>query len=118
MSVVPSQFELLHRSLDASESRHKVISHNIANANTPGFRASYVGFEESLRKELEKRQPNLDNVEATVKETDTAAIQLNGNNVDLDQQITELDKNALLYQTYAQLLSTKINMMRTAITGR
>ena len=40
-----------------------------------------------------------------------------GNNVDIDREIGQLNKNAMLQQTYVQLLSTYLEQMRLAIQG-
>ena len=118
MSVIPSQFELLSKTLEFTATNHRVISQNLANVNTPGFRTKEVRFQDNLLKALGSSQADIDDVEATIVESGGLPVQLNGNNVDIDQQMTDLDKNALLHQTYTQLLATKISMMRTAITGR
>ena len=111
-------FELLQKSMEMATASHHIISDNLANANTPGFHAKHVEFLGELRKQLQSKNPDLRRVVANAVETEGLPEQLNGNTVDVDQQITNLEKNALLHQTYAQLLSAKISMMRTAITGR
>ncbi|MBQ7630419.1 MAG: flagellar basal body rod protein FlgB, partial [Selenomonadaceae bacterium] len=42
----------LSRGMTAATMRQEVISHNIANVNTPNYRRSVVNFEETLAKEL------------------------------------------------------------------
>ena len=44
--------EILSRGLDAASLRQEVISNNIANVETPGFKASRVSFEDELRRAL------------------------------------------------------------------
>ena len=118
VSVIPSQFELLRKSLEAVSLRHQVISQNLANVNTPGFRAQEVAFDESLARELAKSPGDLGNVQIDVRATEGLDERLDGNNVDIDREVTELNKNELLQATYTQLLATKISIMRHAITGR
>ncbi len=118
VSVTPSQFELLRKSLEAVSLRHQVISQNLANVNTPGFRAQEVAFDESLARELAKSQGDLSNVKMDVRAIEGLDERLDGNNVDIDREVTELNKNELLQATYTQMLATKISMMRSAITGR
>ncbi len=118
MSVTPSQFDLLRKSLDVTSRRHTVISHNLANANTPGFHASHVEFQEALLKEMSKGSPDPSSVSEKVVETEGLMVRFDGNNVDMDQQMSQMDKNAMLYETFTQLMATKISMMRTAINGR
>ena len=51
--VGSSMVNSLSGALGAAELRHKVISNNIANVNTPHFKKSVVDFEELLAKELQ-----------------------------------------------------------------
>ena len=43
---------------------------------------------------------------------------LDGNNVDIDSEMMRLSKNTLLNNTYLQIISTKMAMMRRAVDGR
>ncbi|MEM7314783.1 MAG: flagellar biosynthesis protein FlgB [Planctomycetota bacterium] len=117
MSVTPSQFDLLGKSIDISSLRHKVISHNLANSNTPEFHASHVEFQDALIREMKNAKPDPASIKEKVAETEGLRERFDGNNVDMDQQISQMDKNAILYQTYTQIMATKISMMRTAING-
>lgn len=116
-TVKPSQLQLLQRLLHGASLRQKVLSHNVANVNTPGYHRKSVSFEQqlsALTADPEKHQ----NLEPMIFETEGLPERADGNNVDIDREIGELNKNALLYQTYAQILASKMSMMRTAITGR
>lgn len=98
--------------------RHKVIAQNVANANTPGFRAQEVAFEEHLLRSLREPGPGAEDVHPEVRWVEGLVPRMDGNNVDIDREVAELNKNALKYETYTQLLATKLSMMRSAITGR
>ena len=117
VSVIPSQFELLKQSIDALSLRHKVVSQNLANLNTPGYRAKEVIFEEELGKRLRSGRNQSLNEPLVRVDADRSA-RFDGNTVDLDLEVSALEKNAMLYETYTELLSSKISMMRSAITGR
>jgi flagellar basal body rod protein FlgB len=41
-----------------------------------------------------------------------------GNTVDVNREIGNLNHNALMHQAYLQILATKLSQMKTAITGR
>ncbi len=41
-----------------------------------------------------------------------------GNNVDVDFEVSQLSKNAIFHQALTQIMATKISMMRSAITGQ
>lgn len=119
VSIVPQQFDLLQQLLDATAVRHRVVAQNVANAQTPGYRRLEVDFEEEFSKQLQGRGgfQAASQLEPTVRESDTPSSRPDGNNVDIDKEMGLLSKNALLYQTYAQVIASKLAMMRSAITG-
>ena len=111
-----AQLQLLHRLMDASEIRHRVLSQNVANVNTPGYHRLDVEFEELLAQELQgSGSSTAGGTVPQVVETTGLPQRADGNNVDIDQEIGQLNKNSLLYQTYAQLLASNLGMMRRAI---
>jgi flagellar basal-body rod protein FlgB len=114
MTTGPSQLGLLSQLLDATEMRHRVISQNIANVNTPGYQARVVEFEAALSQRLtgggetESVKPQIEFETGLVARSD-------GNNVDIDRESGRLHQNALLYQTYSQMLASYFDSMRRAI---
>lgn len=115
MESLNPQFDLLGRLISASEVRHRVISHNLANVNTPNYRRMDVSFEEELARELtgKGRQSATPQVVMSAGH----AVRSDGNNVDIDKEIGQLNKNAMLQQTYLQLLGNHLEQMRLAIQG-
>jgi len=122
MTSLNSQFDLLGRLIEATEVRQRAISNNIANVNTPNYRRMDVEFEEQLAKELNSLKNSNGNSTITAKPemvlTQGLTSRADGNNVDIDQEIGHLNKNAMLQQTYIQLLSTYLDQMRLAIQGQ
>jgi flagellar basal-body rod protein FlgB len=119
MSVTPSQFGLLSKLLDSSALRHRAVSQNLANVNTPGYRRLEVSFEEQLARQMNgKGQVDLEGLKLEMMESKGLPERADGNNVDIDVEMGQMNKNALLYQTYTQVLASKIGTMRSAITGR
>jgi len=121
MQSLNSQFDLLGRLIDATEVRHRAISNNIANVNTPNYRRMDVEFEEQLTRELSGPKNADGSARMTAKPemvlTPGLTARADGNNVDIDREIGQLNKNAMLQQTYVQLLSTYLEQMRLAIQG-
>ena len=117
MSVTPSQFHLISKLMDASAIRQRVVGQNIANVNTPGYTAREVDFESQLAEQLRAGSEPGD-VVPQIRLSEGAAVRSDGNNVDIDHEIGQLNKNGMLYHTYVQVLTTKISQMRSAITGR
>jgi flagellar basal-body rod protein FlgB len=119
MSVKPAQFDMLHELLNTAQTRHQVISRNVANVNTPGYKRQEVDFRDLLAKVLAGGDGNnLGEVRTRVVEQGGLPERADGNNVDMDIEMGQLSKNALMYQTYAQVLSSNLAMMRSAIMGR
>lgn len=119
MSVIPAQLDMLNGLLHVSEARHRVISQNIANVNTPRYRRLDVSFEEAVRGILAAESAGVvPGIEPEVREVEGLAARADGNNVDIDQEMAALSKNSLLYQTITQVLASRLGTMRSAITGR
>ena len=119
MTVIPSQFDTLAKLVDSSQLRHRVISQNVANVNTPGYRTQEVSFEEMLAARLRADQSaDVSDLKPSVQLVEGLPERADGNNVDIDKQMGQLDKNALLYQAYVQILASKLATMQSAITGQ
>jgi flagellar basal-body rod protein FlgB len=103
---------VLQKMLDIAAFRHKVLASNIANADTPGYKAKDISFEKELQKavtgvsidyEITESQPTLQNRDF--------------NTVDLNIEMAKVAENTLIYNTATQLLSTNIRMMKDALKG-
>lgn len=119
MAILDSQLDLLTRLVDATEMRQKVIGQNIANVNTPGYRRMEVNFEQALAAELARSAASHAIHKATPQTGYTAGLgaRADGNNVDIDMEIGQMNKNALLQQVYLQVIGAEMGMMRRAIDG-
>ncbi len=112
------QVDMLGRLLDMAQTRHSAISQNLANVDTPGYQRLEVTFEESLGRTISGsagRKP--EDFQPVIRRTAGGAQRADGNNVDVDMEIGDLNQNALLYQTYVQVLATQLAQMRAAIGG-
>ncbi len=76
-------------------------------------------FEDELSRELGSR-PGWEALTTTPHVQDVAGLKqcADGNNVDIDHELTQLDKSAVAYQAYTEILATKFSQIRSAITGR
>jgi len=119
MAVTPSQFDLLTKVLDVTVLRHEVLSQNVANVNTPGYRTLDVSFDATLRNHMEQHgEAGVLQLQPQVAEDPLAPARLDGNTVDIDREMMLLSKNTLLNNAYLQILGTKTAMMRRAISGQ
>lgn len=110
MNATLSPLAGLARLLDVSALRHRVIAQNVANVDTPGYQRLEVVFEDELAAGSGGR-PQVVAATGTPMRPD-------GNTVTIEQEMGDLNKNTLLYQTAAQLLASRIATQRAAIAGR
>jgi flagellar basal-body rod protein FlgB len=92
--------------------RQRAIADNIANINTPEYLAKRVSFESSLQSAIGGGDPA-----STVITTRTSLepTQLNGNNVNLDEETVSITDTGLKYQTTVEALTAKYQLLKTAI---
>ena len=120
MTSFNDQMNVLSRLVSAVEQRQQVIAHNIANVNTPNYKRLELDFEKALSNELaqiEKSGKSTAQAQPVVQQTQGLATRADGNNVDIDMEVGQLNKNALLQQMYLQVMSAEMSMMRRAIDG-
>ncbi|MCR4321122.1 MAG: flagellar basal body rod protein FlgB [Candidatus Brocadiaceae bacterium] len=112
---------LLEKMLDVSSIKHKVIANNIANVNTPGYKKMEVSFADQLEKALNEDSMNkFDTLQPKIvisKEDTSETVRNDGNNVDMDKEVSSLVKNTLTYSIYTQLLAKKYEGIKSAIEG-
>ncbi len=119
---------VLDKALDASSLRETVIANNMANINTPGYKRREVDFESLLRQELDNIKWNsLDEKVQNVQLSHLDAgvhfdmqaygydYRLDGNNVDVDVENTELASEQLRYQLIADSVTQEFSRLQTAI---
>lgn len=114
---------ILRKSLDALWLRQKVISNNLANNDTPGFKSSTVLFEEFLKDALngasldkEDVQKKLDSLQPAVITNQTTASKADGNNVDVDAENMEFVRTQIEYEYLTRMLSSEISRMKYIVT--
>lgn len=109
---------LLSEMTRAASLRHQVLSQNIANIDTPGYRPMEVSFGEELRLASGAGEPPATVVKASVV-TDPfiGAGRYDGNAVDLDRQMAKMAENALWHNALIQILNSRMNLLRTAVRG-
>lgn len=114
-------YELIKKSLDAVTLRQKVTANNIANINTKGFKRSEVVFESMLKDELDKIEndpESINGLNAKVVKDNSTGFREDGNNIDLDLEMSNMAANNIMYNTLINQLNTKLNVMKTIIEGK
>lgn len=123
---------LLEKALAGSSLRHKVISNNIANINTPGYKRKEVSFEDELATAAEAGEhrqgmtrthpghllPVTGKPEMNrIRTIDTTSLRTDGNNVDIDAEMAAMTKNNIFYNTVAQRINGYYTNIKSAIKG-
>ena len=122
------------KSLDAAWLRNEVLSHNIANIDTPTYKRKDVDFEKYLRYALSSglddlivnRRHNfrfsskpysIESIQPEVKEEyNSMAMRIDGNNMDIDEEMAQMAKNTIRYNVILQNLNGKFSKIMHAIT--
>jgi flagellar basal-body rod protein FlgB len=110
--------------------KNNVISGNIANAETPGYKAKKMDFEEALARQIDidglrslstshsEHIPVGGRVSARAKteiyDNPDAATSQDGNTVDLEKEMTVLAENQLQYKAAIQLINKKLAALKYA----
>jgi flagellar basal-body rod protein FlgB len=104
---------VLHTALNGISFRQDVIADNIANVDTPGFRARSVDFESSLKSAVESGGIGTSGVDVRVLPTNTPVGE-NGNNVDLRKESMAAMQSVFQFQIVSRSVSDRLDNMRTA----
>lgn len=114
-------FRLLEQLIQFTSARHGVLTSNIANADTPGYKAKDVSFNKTLNDELELATTNAGHtrtgggISPLNIETISANAWADGNTVELDMEVAKMTENSMLFQAGLSMLSTRIRMFKNAI---
>lgn len=114
MIQFPEHIDRIATLTEVTELRHRVISHNLANVNTPGYQRLDVSFDEQLFKARRHAEAGPVSHPTVIQDPDRTP-GMDGNSVDIDHEIGQLKRNSMLFQTYAQILSTHFDTMRRAM---
>lgn len=102
---------LINRALDGLSMRFTATAENVANANSPGFRALRVSFEEALRTAAADGPAALARVVPQMERTAAEG------GVRLDQELATASETAMRYGALLDLLGRQMQISRIAITG-
>ena len=118
--------QLLEEMIRSSAFRHKVLASNIANADTPGYKAKDVPFRQEMNNQsIKMTQTSPDHIQTAKNPKEIQGMVPvertsweDGNNVTLDIELANMTENALLYEAGVKLLSKKLQIYKNAVRGR
>lgn len=106
--------------LTVHERRHRVLATNIANLETPGYRARDTDFRRALAQAFSPSAVETGEVpkEATRLHEDLEMpARADGNTVDLDLQMAQLADNTSRYTALSRILGKRLALLRQAVDG-
>lgn len=106
---------LLERYLDLLTLRQRVTSSNIANADTPGYRAREVDFRQEVLSLLNQGLAQRPSAAITVREVWGDAARNDGNNVSLERELGSLADTQMRFGVAALLLQKKLRGLKSVI---
>src|ERR1043166_9510524 len=95
----------LEHYMDLLGKRQQLVAANIANADTPGYKAKDIDFQFEFTSLMQGGTPN-------VIETPGLTVKNDGNNVDMERQSRLLAENALRFNLASNLLRSQIRTVR------
>lgn len=119
--------------LDGLSQRQQVISHNLANVDTPGYKAQMVSFEGALNRALSQNKSSIQmqttseghiagsgsgSMAIQITERPGGSTRADGNNVDIDTELIDQTETGLRYQAISQVLSKKLILLKAIATAR
>ena len=132
MRIFDHTIQLLERTLDLRSARQRVIASNVANEETPGYRASELNFMDQLRSAQQGRLPvvlaatqprhfglhgaqGVQAVTGKLNEVPAGDLPLDANSVNLELEMAKLSDNAMQYNTAATILAKKFHGLLNVI---
>jgi len=132
MSSLEQHLSVYSQAMNLRTQRHQVLASNIANADTPNYKARDFSFDKAMQNAMSGRGNGSIALATTASghqrgsgmaggatlqfrtETQSAA---DGNTVDMDVERTQIAENALQYQVLTQLIGDKFKGMRSALAS-
>ncbi len=120
---------LVQKALDGTWQRQKVIANNIANHETPGYKAGKVSFEQSLINQVKHLQASsvyksdtaqniesINNSKILIHTDHSIAERADGNSVNLESENIQMAKTQIQYQFLTRTLTDYYSRLRYAIS--
>lgn len=125
---VYNNIDFYKKALDGTWERNKVITHNMANVNTPNYKRKIVTFEEQLKKSISTNKIALvktndkhisigtNRFTPTITEDKTLSYRIDGNNVNIDLEAADLAKNSIMYDALIKQVIGEFDKIKNVIS--
>ena len=131
MTIFDHTMQLLHRTLDLRQARQRVIASNIANEETPGYRAADFNFQDSLHAAQRGRGPvtlavtqsqhmgvrgdAVQQVTGELNPVPAGDLPLDANSVNIELEMAKMSDNAMQYNSAASIMAIRFRQLMGAI---
>jgi flagellar basal-body rod protein FlgB len=128
MNIFGSTISQLERGLDFSATKGKAISQNIANIDTPNYKAKNVSFKEvfanvkansieAYRTDVRHINFKPNTTHSGVFDYSNLRYRQDGNGVDMDKEQADLAANQIYYNAVVDRINGKFNTLQNVIKG-
>jgi flagellar basal-body rod protein FlgB len=129
LKLFSNTISTLENALNYSSTKQKVISQNIANVDTPNYKAKDVSFKAMLQNEMGQSMHAFRTDQRHFEFTETGSAQSgiidrgnvqynhNGNSVDLDKEMSDLAENQIYYNALVERMNGKFSTLQNVIRG-
>ena len=128
MKIMDTTMKTLAASLNMRQMRNEIISSNIANAETPGYKAKRLDFEQALQRaiDIDRTQTlktsdpkhyrigggGFENLTPSFYKDPNGVVSENDNTVNRDEEMVKMADNKIMYDASIQMMKKKIGMMK------
>jgi flagellar basal-body rod protein FlgB len=110
---------LIEKALSIRTSYHKVISGNIANVATPGYKEKDMDFRKEIGRAIHSGANSSvinSGVEVTEKPENEGLSSIDGNSVNVEDQMAKLTENQVMFHSLVQVAAKRFSMMKFIIS--
>jgi flagellar basal-body rod protein FlgB len=131
MTIFDRTMQMVHRTLDLRHAKHRVIISNIANEDTPGYRATDFNFLDSLQAAQKGQGPvtlavtqghhigprgeGVRQVVGKLSDVPAGDLPLDANSVNIELEMAKMSDNASRYNSAASIMAIRFRHLMGAI---
>ena len=114
--------DVMNKAIESSWKRQELLTDNIVNIDTPGYKRKDINFEKVLRAEVEKTG-NIHKVDINQLYAEILSPysnfqhRIDGSNVDIDWEMAEISKNKIKYDALVTQTSRHLQRIKSVITN-
>ena len=134
LSIFDNTITTLENSLNIRARKHELIISNVANHDTPNYKAFDMVIEEEFnkikgsKKELDLNKTNPEHLSLMsqtnsnyqpriLKTSDQITLRGDGNTVNIDKEMSDMAENTLMYRASTSLIASKFHGLKNVIRG-